>query len=199
MNPIPNTTGVILAGGRGCRMGGADKGLLGLGPEPLIQHVISAIEPQVEHLVINANRNLDEYAAFGYPLISDGLAGFQGPLAGFLAAMQYITTTNMITVPCDGPLLPQDLVQRLASAREQAGAEIAVAHDGLRLQPIHALIPTHLQPSLVRYLESGKRKIDHWYAQHKVTRVDFSDVAELFININTPRERECIQERSGAG
>ena len=189
------TTGVIVAGGKGRRMGGKDKGLLDFDGRPLIQHVISTIKPQVSKLVINANRNLDEYAKFGYPVISDELGDFQGPLAGFLAVMQQLSTTHMLTVPCDCPHMPNDLVSRLREELQRADAEIAVAHDGQRMQPIHALISVGLQASLQAYLQSGERKIDWWYAKHKLVEVDFSDVAEAFLNINTPEEREMQQNR----
>jgi len=178
-------TAVILAGGRGSRMGGEDKGLIKLQDKPLIAHVIHAIQPQVSRLVINANRNLEQYAQFGFPVISDELDGFQGPLAGFLSALNAIDTPDALFVPCDSPRLTDQLVQRLQSARHREDAEIAVAHDGTRLQSICALIPAELKNSLRHFLETGERKIDRWYAMHKTAVVDFSDTAESFININT--------------
>jgi molybdenum cofactor guanylyltransferase len=186
-------TAVVLAGGRGRRMEGQDKGLVAFQGRPLIAHVIEAIEPQVSRLLINANRNIETYAALGYPVVADTLGGFQGPLAGFLAAMQRATTDTIVTVPCDGPQLPQDLVARLVKARDEADAEIAVAHDGKRLQPVYALIPVSLQASLQAYLEAGDRKIDLWYAQHSMAQADFSDIPEMFVNINTQEERDRLQ------
>ncbi len=186
-------TAVIVAGGQGARMGGLDKGLVELRNRPLIRHVIDTIRPQVTQLVINANRNHEAYRQFGFPVVADTVDGFQGPLAGFLSALERITTTDMVIVPCDTPLLTDQLVNRLSRAREIEGAEIAVAHDGQRLQPICALIPKSLRQSLNEYLETGGRKIDRWYAMHKMAVVDFSDVAESFININTLDELQHYQ------
>jgi molybdenum cofactor guanylyltransferase len=188
-----NITGVILAGGRGRRMGGVDKGLIDLNDRPLIEHVIDAISGQVRTLLINANRNLVQYQRFGYPVIADSLSDFQGPLAGFLAAMETAQTPYIVTVPCDGPLLAGDLVNRLQAALERESAEIAVAHDGQRMQPVYALIPVELKQSLQAYLEGGDRKIDLWYARHRVAHADFSDLPTSFVNINTEDERDRLQ------
>ncbi len=187
-------TAVILAGGRGRRMGGVDKGLVEFNGRPLIQHVIEAITPQVHTLMINANRNLVRYQTFGYPVIADSLNDYQGPLAGFLAAMEMARTPYIVTVPCDGPLLAADLVERLVQARERDSAEIAVAHDGQRMQPVYALIPVSLKQSLQHYLDGGDRKIDLWYALHRVALADFSDLPATFVNINTEEERDRLQE-----
>lgn len=193
MSGNPDVTAVILAGGRGSRMGGVDKGLVELNGRPLIEHVISAIAGQVGAVVINANRNLARYEAFGYPVIADSMDDYQGPLAGFLAAMAVVDTDDIVTVPCDGPLLSDDLVARLQHARERENADIAVAHDGHRLQPVHALIPVRLRDSLQRYLDAGDRKIDLWYARHRVAHADFSDLPSTFVNVNTAEERDRLQ------
>ena len=193
MKRFPEITAVILAGGRGSRMGGIDKGLVELKGKTLIEHVITAIEPQVGTLVINANRNHQAYAALGYPVLSDSMEDYQGPLAGFLAAMEAAQTPDILTVPCDGPLLADDLVKRLYQAREHEQADIAVAFDGERLQPVYALIPTRLQASLQAYLDGGDRKIDLWYAQHRFAKADFSDIPTTFVNVNTPEERDRLQ------
>ncbi|MES9987900.1 MAG: molybdenum cofactor guanylyltransferase MobA [Candidatus Thiodiazotropha endolucinida] len=193
MSTQPAVTAVILAGGRGRRMGGEDKGLIELNGRPLVQHVISAIQPQVATILINANRNQERYAAFGYPVIADSLLDYQGPLAGFIAALQAVETEDMLTLPCDGPLVPPDLVERLYEARQSAGADIAVAHDGDRLQPVYALIPKRLADSLQRYLDRGDRKIDLWYEEHRVAHADFSDIPRTFINVNTLQERDNLQ------
>lgn len=198
MSNSTDITAVILAGGKGRRMGGEDKGLVEFAGSPLILHVLSAIEPQADYLVINANRNQEQYAAFDYPVITDTLSGFQGPLAGFLAAMKTITTPDMVSVPCDGPMLPPDLVERLVTARREAAADIAVAHDGNRLQPVYALIPTRLQGSLEAFLQTGERKIDRWYGMHNMVQADFSDIPDTFININTPGERDRLQKERRA-
>lgn len=193
MNSAPSVTAVILAGGLARRMGGQDKGLIALSGRPLIAHVLERIAPQVSQILINANRNVEAYRAFGHPVISDTLSDFPGPLAGFLAAMQACNSDFIVTLPCDGPCLPDNLVARLVDAQQAAGADIAVAHDGNRLQPVHALISTRLQPSLAAYLQSGERKIDRWYDQQKTVQVDFSDAPDTFLNINTPEERDRFE------
>ncbi len=185
-----DVTAMILAGGMARRMGGEDKGLIDLGGRPLIDHVLERIRPQVSQVVINANRNLERYAEFGCPVISDTLNDFQDPLAGFLAVMQQVDSDYIVTLPCDGPCLPGNLVARLHEARQAAGADIAVAHDGQRMQPVYALIATSLQTSLEAYLQEGERKIDWWYNKHHTVTVDFSDAPKTFLNINTPEDRE---------
>lgn len=184
-------TAVILAGGKGSRLGGQDKGLVIYQNKPLIQHVLDKIEPQVGHIIINANRNQDDYAKFSYPVISDELSDFQGPLAGFLTGMRTCKTDYILTLPCDGPDLPDDLVSRLVNELEDTTADnnIVVAHDGKRLQPVHALIPTSLIESLESFLANGDRKIDLWYAEHSMATADFSDKPDVFFNINTEEQR----------
>jgi molybdenum cofactor guanylyltransferase len=195
MNVQPTEiTAVILAGGRGRRMGGKDKGLLQINNLPLIEHVISAVTPQVGQLVINANRNIEEYQRYGFPVVSDAMADYQGPLAGFASTMAAAETNYIVTIPCDSPLLPADLVQRLVHALQSEDAELAVAHDGERLQPVFALIKIELLPSLLQFLQRGDRKIDLWYAQHKIAKADFSDIPETFLNINTPGDQEQLQQ-----
>lgn len=198
MKPYSDITAVILAGGRGSRMGGIDKGLTKLKGKSLIEHVIAAIAPQVGELIINANRNRQTYAKLGYPVVADSMDDYQGPLAGVLAAMQQVKTPDMVTVPCDGPLLADDLVKRLYKARQHEHADIAVAFDGKRMQPVYALIPTRLQASLQAYLDGGDRKIDLWYQQHRVALADFSDIPATFINVNTTEERDRLQRGDAA-
>jgi molybdenum cofactor guanylyltransferase len=181
-------TGVVLAGGQGRRMAGADKGLVELAGRPLVVHVLARLRPQVGALLINANRNCAAYAALGWPLIADQLAGYQGPLAGVASAMAAAATAYIVTAPCDGPRLPPDLVERLYRALQGGAAELAVAHDGERLQPMHALLPTALLPDLQAYLAAGDRQVIRWYARHRLAEVDFSDRPEAFQNLNTPRQ-----------
>jgi molybdenum cofactor guanylyltransferase len=188
-----DVTAVILAGGKGRRMQGKDKGLVELADLPLIEHVITAIKPQVKIIIINANRNQQQYSDYGYPVISDTLDNYQGPLAGFFSAMKEATTSHIVTLPCDGPLLAGDLVERLIAASNEENAEIAVAHDGERMQPVYSLIPVSLSASLGDYLDSGERKIDLWYKQHRLALADFSDCPETFRNVNTDKERDSLQ------
>lgn len=188
-----NVTAVILAGGKGRRMDGRDKGLVELANRPLIEYVIDAIKPQVETIILNANRNLEQYSRYGYPVVSDTLLDYQGPLAGFISAMNSATTSHIATLPCDGPFVPGDLVERLISSLADNSAEIAVAHDGERMQPVYSLIPVTLSDSLDAFLESGERKIDLWYSRHRVALADFSDCPETFRNINTAEQRDRLQ------
>jgi len=175
-------------------MGGEDKGLLEFAGRPLIEYVLERLRPQVDSILINANRNAQRYAAYA-PVVIDSIGGFAGPLAGMLAAMESVDSRRIMTVPCDGPYLPADLVARMASAMDKRGTTIAVAHDGRRLQPVYALIDTELRHSLRAYLHGGGRKIDLWYVQHHPVEVDFSDRAELFININRPEELTSEEQR----
>lgn len=188
-----NVTAVILAGGKGRRMDGEDKGLIELANRPLIEYVINAVKPQVESIILNANRNLELYSDYGYPVISDALDGFQGPLAGYFSALKNATTSHIVTLPCDGPLLPNDLVERLIIALNNENAEISVAHDGDRMQPVYSLIPTSLNFSLNSFLDMGERKIDLWYKQHRIALADFSDCPETFRNVNTVEQRDRLQ------
>ena len=199
MIQINDITAVILAGGKGRRLGGQDKGLVNYKGKPLIEHILHIIKPQAQAIVINANRNLERYAAYGFPVINDDLTNFQGPLAGFISAMKTVSTTHILTLPCDGPKIPPDYSQRLLSALETQNEEtinntIVVAHDGERMQPVHALIPTGLAASLEAFLEKGDRKIDLWYAQHPVVLADFSDIPDGFQNINTEEQRLKLEQ-----
>ena len=176
-------------------MNGEDKGLIELNGRPMIDYVLDIVRPQAAAVLINANRNHQRYAAFGQRVISDGISGFQGPLAGMASAMQAAETPFIACVPCDGPLLPDDLVVRLHAACADEDAEIAVAHDGKRMQPVFALLKCELLSSLQAFLQAGERKIDQWYAQHGVALVDFSNDPDIFLNINTPAERDALSAR----
>lgn len=186
-------TGVVLAGGRATRMGGTDKGLIELAGRPMVEHIIGRLAPQVDGLVINANRNESVYAAFGYPVVADTRSGFLGPLAGLLAGMSRARTARVVTTPCDSPFVPPDLVERLVAGMESAGADLAVAHDGLRQQPVFVLARTRLHDDLDAWLQAGGRRVDGWFARHRVADVDFSDCSDAFLNINTPDERATIE------
>lgn len=195
-SPIPETiTGVILAGGRARRMGGVDKGLAPFAGRPLIEWVIDGLTPQVGNLLINANRNKDQYGSYGHPVISDASADFQGPLAGFVSAMAAAETQWIATVPCDGPFLAPELVARLCTAVDREQAEIAVATDGLRMQPVYALLPVSLAASLRQFLAEGERKIDLWYSRHRVALADLSDRPDSFVNINSRQDSARLERQ----
>jgi len=196
---LPNITAVILAGGRASRMGGEDKGLILFQGKPMIAHVIAVLSARIDDILINANRNLERYQAFGYPVISDANQNYDGPLAGFLAAMRSAKTPEILLLPCDSPLLPIELIDRLVAEKHRHGADIAVAHDGRRLQPVYALLSVSLQDDLAAYLAAGERKIDRWYPRHHMVEVDCSDLVQSFINVNTPAELTALENtRSSA-
>jgi molybdenum cofactor guanylyltransferase len=188
-----DVTAAVLAGGRATRMGNVDKGLIELNAgRPMIAYVLDAVSPQSGRILINANRNFESYAAFGYPVIKDDEEGFQGPLAGMAACLRRCETSLMLTVPCDGPLLAPDLVERFFFALKEKGADIATASDGKRPQPVFSLLKTSLLSSLIAFLSKGERKIDRWQEQHRLAVVDFSDRQETFLNINTPDDRAAL-------
>ena len=193
--PRDAITGLVLAGGLARRMGGLDKGLVELAGRPMIEHVLDALRPQVGALLINANRNVDRYAAYGFPVISDTLQGFMGPLAGVLAALQRLATEFLVTVPCDAPLVAPDLVGRLHAACVANDADVAVATDGRRQQPVFLLLRASTAPSLDAYLSGGGRKIDTWFAGLRLAEADLSDALDTFVNVNDPDERQRLEAR----
>jgi molybdopterin-guanine dinucleotide biosynthesis protein A len=180
--------GLVLAGGLGRRMGGVDKGLQLLQGRPLIQHVIERLRPQVGSVLINANQNLGRYAEFGCPVIPDRVGGYAGPLAGLDAGLHATDAPLVVTVPCDSPFLPSDLVSRLDTARSAVDADVAVARTGHQPHPVFALVCTRVRPHLADFLARGERKIDLWYASLSVIEVAFDDEADAFANINTRAE-----------
>jgi molybdenum cofactor guanylyltransferase len=188
--------GIILAGGQARRLGGVEKGLVEVAGRPMIEWIIEALVPQVDAVLINANRNPDQYGRYGFPVVADRLPNFQGPLAGFAAGMEEVPPdAAILTVPCDSPVPPPELAERLLEALAAGNAELAVAHDGERLQPVYALIPASLRDSLNAFLASGERKIDLWYARHRMATADFSDRRGHFLNLNRPDELAQVERR----
>ena len=185
-----DVTGIVLAGGQGRRMGGVDKGLVQLDGRPLVTHVIERLAPQVGELIINANQNVEGYRAFGPRVVADAVGGFAGPLAGLHAGLTSAATSYVVTVPCDSPFLPADLVARLSAALVRDSAQIAVAKTFEQSHPVFALVQRDVLPHLASFLENGGRKIDAWYATLAVTEVSFDDEADAFRNINTRAELE---------
>jgi len=187
--PIDNITGVILAGGRGTRMGGEDKGLIVFQHQPLIKHVITALRPQVGFLLISANRHQAHYAKIGLcPVFADTVGEYDGPLAGIITTLEHIQTDYAFIVPCDSPRLNPQLGKRLYAELTNKKAQISIAHDGLRPQTLFALINKNILPELKKLLASGERKMSSCYAQFTLATADCSDIAETFLNINTPNE-----------
>jgi molybdopterin-guanine dinucleotide biosynthesis protein A len=185
---MPEVTGLVLAGGQGSRMGGVDKGLQPFRGKPMVAHVIERLAPQVDAILVNANRNVEDYARFGHRVVADEIAGFAGPLAGFERGLAHAATPLVATVPCDSPFLPRDLVARLREALEARGAQLAVAKTGDQAHPVFTLMRRDVHGSLRDFLASGQRKIDRWYASLAVAEVAFDDEAGAFVNINTREE-----------
>ena len=187
-------TGLILAGGAARRMGGGDKGLTMLAGKPLIEYALARLAPQVDALIINANRNAARYADYGHPVVADERQGFQGPLAGMASGLKAAETEFMVCAPCDSPLLPEDLVGRLFRQLREQDAELSVAHNGERLQPVFTLMRATLADSLLAFLDGGGRKIDQWFQRHQLAVADFSDQPAAFSNVNSPEELDAMAE-----
>jgi molybdopterin-guanine dinucleotide biosynthesis protein A len=183
----PSISGIILAGGQGRRMGYVDKGLQIYQGQALISHVIARFAPQVDELLINTNQNLMEYSRFSYPVISDEITGFVGPLAGLHIGLQRAQHSLIATVPCDTPYLPQDLFSNLLQALLKNEADLAVATTGSQLQPTFSLYRHSVLCSLTEYLQKGGRKIQSWQQSLTVVSVNFIETA-YFYNINTLEE-----------
>jgi len=192
-----DVTVLILAGGRARRMGGQDKGLVELKGKAMIQHIVEQIESQCDTLIINANRNQKHYEELGFPVISDELQDYQGPLAGMLAGLKAVKTRWMITLPTDGPFVEPNYVANMALAIESSGNLIAVAQGHGRLQPVYVLLDRNLAPDLQDYLASGERKIDRWYDTVGYTTVPWPDSSPMFINVNSPEDLESAESLLG--
>ena len=186
-----DVTGIVLAGGQGRRMGGVDKGLVAFRGAPMVAAVIERLAPQVGAIVVNANQNADAYAAFGHRVVPDAVGGFAGPLAGLHAGLAAVATRYAVTVPCDSPFLPHDLVARLGAALDERDAELAVARTFDQPHPVFALVRADVRPNLEAFLAGGGRKIDAWYATLRVVEVGFDDEPDAFRNINTVAELEA--------
>ncbi|MDD2885517.1 MAG: molybdenum cofactor guanylyltransferase [Dechloromonas sp.] len=191
----PAITGVVLAGGLGRRMGGVDKGLQQLNGQTLVAQIAGRLRPQVDALMINANRNAARYAELGYPVVADAIPDFAGPLAGLHAALSAATTPLVVTVPCDSPFFPVDLVSRLFSVLTAQQAEIAVAQTGEQAQPVFCLCRREVLPHLTAYLQAGERKFARWYASLPAVAVPFDDQLMAFENINSLAELARFEHR----
>lgn len=195
-----NITGLILAGGRAQRMGGIDKGLIPFLGQPLIASAISRLQNQVGSILINANRNITQYATYGYPVILDETPDFSGPLAGFSAGLQACKTPYLLTSPCDSPMLPLDLGVKLAEQMTRGDFELVYAsskeNDGkVWTQPVFCLMRADLLKSLQNFLAKGDLKIDRWFKELHSSTVVFEN-ANAFSNVNTPEELKILEEAS---
>ncbi|MFZ2168130.1 MAG: molybdenum cofactor guanylyltransferase MobA [Methylococcaceae bacterium] len=188
MNYQTKVAGVILAGGLARRMNNQDKGLINYKGRPLVCYAIAALTAVADHPLINANRNREQYQAFGLPVVADQTNSFDGPLAGVLTAMIYSDAEVLVVMPCDSPLIKAEHLQKLLTTRAENNADVAVAFDGERLHPVFLALKTALRTSLQDYLASGQRKIDRWLEQQKMVKADFGNEPGIFININTMTE-----------
>ena len=193
-------TGLILAGGRAQRMGGIDKGLIPFHGKPLIESAIARLKPQVQTIVINANRSITKYATYGYPVVMDETPDFSGPLAGFSVGLKACRTPYLLTSPCDSPLLPNNLAELLAAEMESGDFQLVYASskeaDGkVWAQPVFCLMRSNLESSLNQFLQKGDLKIDHWFKELRTSTVVFDDPL-VFANVNTPEELKKLEEVS---
>lgn len=188
-------TAAVLAGGEGSRMGGVDKGLVDLNGRPLVAWALAALQPQVGSLLISANRSLDQYQAFGPPVVPDAGEGFDGPMAGMLAVLQAAQTEFVLTVPCDAPRVPPDLAARLGTALLDADANIAIVEAEGRRQPVHALMRVSVRDSLVDAVADGERKVGRWQDAQGCIRVPCDDIANAFVNVNTLQQRDELAQQ----
>ncbi len=178
---------VILAGGRASRMGGIDKGLVEFDGLPLIAHVHEIAKGNVNHVLISANRNTEQYSIYGKVIVDD-LKDFQGPLAGISKALKVCSTDYLLVLPCDSPLVDAGLIDVLINKMGQKNADICVAHDGSIMHATFAMMKTNLSSSLEHFLDEGGRKMSHWYRQQNLERVDVSDRLEVLTNLNKPED-----------
>ena len=196
MSEQNKVTGVVLAGGLARRMNKQDKGLVIFNNKPMVSYAVEAMSQVAETVLINANRNQNEYEQFGYQVISDQTDTFDGPLAGVLSAIIHANTDIVCVMPCDSPLFQAEHLQKLLLAISKQNIDIAVAFDGQRMQPVFLALKTTLKNSLESYLQQGNRKIDSWLEQHNFVKVDFSRNKEVFLNINTLSELEALEKSS---
>ena len=195
-----DVTAVVLAGGRARRMGGEDKGLIEVGGRAMVQWVAGAMAQQCATVLVNANRNHERYHELtGCRVLSDMNDDYAGPLAGMISALTQCETPLLACAPCDSPQIAHDLVQRLKHALADADADLAVAHDGERMQPVFVLLKKQLLDSMCSFVDSGGRKIDTWYAQHNIALARFNDRLQMFDNINTPEQRDALHAHLIAG
>ncbi len=188
-------SGLILAGGQGRRMQNRDKGWIELAGKPMIERVIERLSPQVDEVIINANRNISSYTTLQHRVIEDEIQGFQGPLAGILSGLKQCKNKFMVCVPCDTPFFPCDLVSQMTAKQHTTSADVISVSDGNRIHPVFALIKSDLAGSLEDYLAKGERKIDRWYQQHNFYLIEYPGGEHFFENINTVEQLEMAASR----
>lgn len=186
--PLPSISILVLAGGRGSRMGGKDKGLVTINDKPMVSYLLDTLSALSDEVVINCNRHHEEYASFGYPVVNDGNTKFFGPLAGILSGLKVVKNSHMLVVPCDTPAVTARLVKRLQQCAAEFPKHICMANDGNRPQPLHAIIPLSYQQSLIDTMASGQHAVMGWYAQQNLKTVNCEDLPGDFANANSPEE-----------
>ena len=190
-------TAIILAGGRGSRLDGQDKGLLKLAGTSLVEHVITRIRPQCEHILISANRNFEAYQSLHYPVIADQFFDFQGPLAGISSALAHVDSKYIITLPCDCPLVISNYVELFLTVAADQPGRMVVAKSKTGIEPLFCLMPTTFESSLYDFLKSGQRKALQWIEQNNPLIVDFSENPKalwMFQNINTQEDLDFLEQ-----
>ena len=189
-NDAMEASGIILAGGRGSRAGGVDKGLLPWHQSTRVEAVLQGLQPQVDDIIISANRNLYRYRELGFTVVEDQLPDYQGPLAGIAACLVHCRHPLVIVVPCDSPRLPLDLAARLLAPLEDEEVDLSFATDGVREQYLFTAIRQRCQSSLLACLADGERSVREWHRRLQCKVVDFSDRADYFKNLNESLSRE---------
>lgn len=195
MHSVKGITGAILAGGLGRRLGGVDKGLLPVAGRPLVERVLDCLRPQVDRILINANRNPARYAQYGCPIIADRDDGYPGPLAGMLSVLAATETSHVLCVPCDAVCLPPDLTSRMRTALSGSAAKVCAVHDGAWLHPVCAMIPRDALPDLRDWLAQGRREVAGWLQSQGLVTVDFPDWPSVYWSINTPDDLAEVERR----
>lgn len=183
LKPNKDITAVILAGGKGSRMGDLDKGLVKLANKPLIEYVVNAIQQHVNHIMISANRNINEYQKLGFPVISDGQDEFNGPLSGICEALKICETNYLLVLPCDSPFIESDIIEKLYNSAKDNNSDVALMHDGHFLQPLFSLISRNALASLEACIAAKNFKAKQWMTDQRHSIVE--DHREMmFFNIN---------------
>lgn len=192
-----SVSAIILAGGRATRMNGVDKGLIKLQQKPFIQHIIQRLSPQVDEILLNANREIAQYSTFNFPVLQDDQPDFIGPLAGFSLGLRHCKHDYLLTTPCDSPLIPADLTSRLMHSLLAEDADIAVAKSGGYSHPVFCLLKKSTLPSLSDFIAQGHRKVSLWQKSLAYTEVTFDDCDDAFVNVNTFEELEALALKLG--
>ncbi|GMQ83589.1 MAG: molybdenum cofactor guanylyltransferase [Gammaproteobacteria bacterium] len=191
--PTTEISALVLAGGRGNRMGGMDKGLISIAGKPAIEHVLQRLRPQLETILISANRNLERYARYGYPVIEDTLSEFPGPLAGIAAGLHACNTKYLLCMPVDAPLLGDQYVVRMKTCLEKTGGPACVAEFNGKPEPVFCLLHKCHEQTLLEYLGQGKRSVQVWLKKIGAHVVDFNDSPDQFININLEQDQQKLE------